>query len=113
MTTVIDQASPWLTPSSALAATIQPQLGATAIISGTGSASAQPAISSRRRLARAAAAPAKRFVNALATPKATMKESTAALEPSPKSSCPTSGNVERSSPTIAPTNALTATSNEN
>ena len=32
-----------------MAATIQPQLGATAISSGTGSASAQPAISSRRR----------------------------------------------------------------
>ena len=29
MTTVIDQARPWLTPSSTLAATIQPQLGAT------------------------------------------------------------------------------------
>ena len=29
-------------PSSTLAATIQPQLGATAISSGTGSASAQP-----------------------------------------------------------------------
>ena len=36
-------------PSRTLAATIQPQLGATAISSGTGSASAQPAISSRRR----------------------------------------------------------------
>ena len=36
-------------PSRTLAATIQPQLGATAISSGTGSATAQPAISSRRR----------------------------------------------------------------
>ena len=43
----MDQARPWLTPSRTLAATIQPQLGATAISSGTGSAIAQPAISSR------------------------------------------------------------------
>ena len=49
MTTVIDQASPWLMPSRALAATIQAQLGATAISSGTGRATAQPRISSRRR----------------------------------------------------------------
>ena len=52
MTTVMDQARPWLMPSRALAATIQPQLGATAISSGTGSATAQPAISRRRRPAR-------------------------------------------------------------
>ena len=54
ITTVIDQARPWLTPSRTLAATIQPQLGATAISSGTGSAAAQPAISSRRRPTRSA-----------------------------------------------------------
>ena len=49
MTTVIDQARPWLTPRRTLAATIQPQLGARAMRSGTGSAVAQPAISRRRR----------------------------------------------------------------
>ena len=113
MTTVIDHASPWLIPSSALAATIHPQLGASAISSGTGSAAAQPAISSRRRPTRCASAPAARFVSAFATPKATMNDSTAALEPRPKSSRPISGSVERSSPTIAPTNALIATSSEN
>ena len=100
-------------PSRALAATIQPQLGATAIMSGTGSATAQPAISSRRRPARWASAPAPRFVSALAAPKATMNDRTAVSEPRPKSWRPISGSVERSSPTIAPTNALTATSNEN
>ena len=42
-----------------------------------------------------------------------MNDSTAALEVSPKSLWPISGSVERSSPTIAPTNALTATSSEN
>ena len=100
-------------PSRTLAATIQPQLGATAISSGTGSATAQPAISSRRRPRRWASAPAPRLVNAFARPKATMNDSTAALEPRPKSSRPTSGSVERSRPTIAPTNALIATSSEN
>ena len=113
MTTVIDQARPWLTPSRTLAATIQPQLGATAISSGTGSAIAQPAISSRRRPSRCASAPAPRFVNALASPKATMNDSTAALEARPKSVWPISGRVERSRPTIAPTKALSATSSEN
>ena len=49
----------------------------------------------------------------MATPNATMNDNTAALEPSAKSSRPTSGSVERSSPTIAPTNTLTATSSEN
>src|SRR5215218_4057754 len=113
MTTVIDQARPWLTPRKTLAVTTQPQLGATAINSGTGSASAQPSSSSRRRPTRSASAPAPRFVNDLASPKATMNERTAALEPTPKSSLPIRGSVERSSPTIAPTNTLTATSRPN
>src|SRR2546422_717327 len=42
-----------------------------------------------------------------------MNESTAALDERPKSSRPTSGSVDRSSPTIAPTNAVIATSNAN
>src|SRR5688572_3876051 len=113
MTTVIDQARPWFTPSSALAATTQPQFGATAISSGTGSASTQPRMSSRRRPSRWAKAPAPRLVNAFARPNATMNESTAALDPSPKSCSPISGRVERSRPTIAPTNALIATNSEN
>ena len=100
-------------PSRMFAATIQPQLGATAIRTGTGRASAQPAIRSRRRPARSARAPAPRLVNALARPKATMNARTAALEVRAKSSRPTSGRVERSSPTMAPTKALTATSREN
>src|SRR5918999_2925514 len=113
MTTVIDHASPWLMPSSALAATIQAQLGATAISSGTGSATVQPTISRRRRPSRSAPTPAARLVNDLARPNATMNDRTAALDVSPKSVSPMSGRVERSSPTIAPTNALTATSSEN
>src|SRR5215207_7481452 len=42
-----------------------------------------------------------------------MNDSTAALEARSKSAWPISGRVERSSPTIAPTNALSATSSEN
>src|SRR5215211_3719211 len=113
MTTVIDQASPWLMPSSALAATTQAQLGATAIRSGTGSAAAQPRISRRRRPRRSAPTPATRLVSDLASPNATMKLRTAALDASPKSTSPIKGRVERSRPTIAPTKALTATSRQN
>ena len=42
MITVVDQVSPWLMPSSTLAATTQPQFGAQISSSGTGSAD-QPA----------------------------------------------------------------------
>src|SRR5437588_2279048 len=100
-------------PSKTLAATIQPQLGAVAISTGTGSATAQPATSSRRRPARWASAPAPRLVSALTNPKATMNDSTAALEARWKLSRPIRGSVGRSSPTIAPTNAVTATSSAN
>src|ERR687887_152785 len=113
MTTVIDQASPWLSPSATLAATMNDQLGATAISNGTGSASTHPSTSSRRLPTRSASAPAARFVNALLSPNATMNERTAALEESPNSSLPTNGSVDRSRPTIAPTKALIATSNAN
>src|SRR4051794_36359198 len=100
-------------PNRTFAATTQVQLGARPISNGTGRAQVQPSSSSLRRPTRSARAPAARLVKALARPKATMNDSTAALEVSPKSRSPMSGRVERSSPTIAPTNALTATSSEN
>src|SRR5919197_1080423 len=53
------------------------------------------------------------LVTDLASPKAQMNERTATLEVSPKLSRPIRGSVERSSPTIAPTSALTATRSEN
>src|SRR5688572_20614452 len=113
MTTVMDQASPWFTPRSAFAATTTAQLGATPMSTGTGSASSQPMTSRRLRPTRVASEPAARFVTAFAAPNATMKESTAALDVRSKSSSPTSGSVERSSPTIAPTKALRTTSSAN
>ena len=42
MITVVDQVSPWLTPSSAFAATTQPHDGAHESRTGTGAATSQP-----------------------------------------------------------------------
>ena len=44
MITVVDQVSPWLTPSRTLANTTQPQVGAHINSNGTGSPISQPAI---------------------------------------------------------------------
>src|SRR5205809_2974406 len=54
MITVVDQHKPWLTPSRTLANTIQPQLGAQMMSSGTGSPASQPATSSGLRPIRSA-----------------------------------------------------------
>ena len=109
MTTVIDQARPWLMPSSTLAATIQPQLGARAIMGATGKATSQPMTSRRFRPTRSASTPAPRFVNAFATPNATTKARIARSDVRPKSSSPTRGRTLRSRPTIAPTSAFRPT----
>ena len=77
------------------------QEGASPIRSGTGSATSQPATSSRLRPRRSASAPAARLVNALAAPKATTKARIAEVERRPKSCLPTSGSTLRSRPTIA------------
>src|SRR2546426_7266613 len=113
MITVVDQHNPWLTPSSTLANTIQPQLGAQMMSSGTGSPASQPATSSGLRPIRSASRPAKRLASALTIPKLTRKDSTTVFETSPKSAWAMSGTTVRSSPTIAPTKALTTTSNVN
>ena len=49
MMTVVDQVRPWLMPSSTLAATTQPQVGAQISSSGTGTATSQPATSTGLR----------------------------------------------------------------
>src|SRR5437667_4420259 len=113
MITVVDQHSPWLTPSSTLANTIQPQLGARMMSSGTGSPASHPATSSGLRPIRSASCPAKRFASALTMPKLTRKERTTVFETSPRSAWAMSGTMVRSSPTIAPTKALTTTSSVN
>src|SRR4051812_11826579 len=58
LTTVVDQVRPWLRPSSTLAATTQPHVGAQISISGTGSASSQPTTSTGLRPYRSESVPA-------------------------------------------------------
>jgi hypothetical protein len=59
MIIAVDQASPWLIPSNAFAATIQPQDGARIIMSGTGSAASHPTSSTDLRPKRSERRPAK------------------------------------------------------
>src|SRR2546422_2328402 len=113
MITVVDQHSPWLTPSSTLANTIHPQLGAQMINSGTGSPASQPATRSGLRPIRSASWPAQRFASAFTTPKLMRKERTTVFETRPKSAWAISGRTVRSSPTMAPTKALTTTRRAN
>src|SRR5438445_659950 len=113
MITVVDQHKPWLTPSSTLANTIQPQLGAQMMSSGTGSPASQPATRSGLRPIRSASCPANRLASDLTMPKLIRKERTTVFETSPKSAWAMSGTTVRSSPTIAPTKALTTTSSVN
>src|SRR5258706_4304009 len=113
MMTVVDQHRPWLTPSSMLAATTQPQNGATMSNTGTGSPTSHPATSTPLRPVRSERCPALRLASALTTPKLTMKESPAVAEARPNWRAPRSGTTSRSSPTMAPTNALMSTSRRN
>src|SRR5438132_6746023 len=113
MITVVDQHKPWLTPSRTLANTIQLQLGAQMMSSGTGSPASQPATRRGLRPIRSASCPANRLASALTVPKLRRKERTTVFETSPKSAWAMSGTTVRSSPTIAPTNALTTTSSVN
>ena len=113
MMTVVDQVSPWLTPSSTLAATTHHQVGAQISIAGTGSATSQPATSTGLRPKRSDRVPAKKLVTALTSPKATMKRQprgearrgrTSARRAAARRCAP-----GRASP---PTRALTATSSD-
>src|SRR5437867_8789224 len=113
MITVVDQHKPWLTPSRTLANTIQPQLGAQMMSSGTGSPASQPATRSGLRPIRAASWPANRLASALTMRKLTRKDRTTVFETSPKSAWAMSGTTVRASPTMAPTKALTTTSSVN
>src|SRR5579859_3450422 len=113
MFTVIDQASPWLTPSSTLAATIQPHAGAYASRNGTGSPAAHPATNRVLRVCRAVSGPVARLATALVTPNAMMKLKTARYPDRWNTRVPTRLVVARSRPTIPPTNTFTTTSSVN
>src|SRR5690348_1304741 len=113
MITVIDQAKPWLMPSSAFAATTQPQLGPQAIMNGTGRPTSQPRTSICLRPWISAKCPETRLATALTTPKLTMKETTIVVEAILNSCAPMSGTTVRSNPTMPPTKALISTRSEN
>src|SRR5260370_41598788 len=113
MLTVIDQARPWLTPSSTLAATIQPHAGAQASTNGTGSPATQPATSRLFLVCRVVSGPAARFVSAFVTPNATMNENTDTYPVRWNTRVPTRLVVVRSRPTMPPTHAFTTTSSVN
>ena len=113
MMTVVDQQSPWLMPSSTFAKTTHAQLGAQMSSNGTGTPASQPATRMRLRPTRSASPPAARLAAAFTAPKPTRNESVAALDARPNSACASSGSTARSSPTIAPTNALTTTRRAN
>src|SRR3989440_9026916 len=113
MMTVVDQHRPWLIPSSRFAKTTQLQEGAKMMRNGTGSPTSQPTTSTPLRPMRSLIQPAKRFARALTMPKLIMKERTAVVEDRPKTRCPSSGTMLRSSPTMPPTKALTMTRSVN
>src|SRR6516165_1348376 len=113
MMTVIDQAKPWLMPSSALAAITQFQLGAHMIMNGTGRPTSQPRTRTRLRPQASANWPEIRFAHAFTTPKLTMKETTKVVEPIRNSSAPISGTTVRSIPTMPATKALIRRSSAN
>ena len=68
MMTVVDQVSPWLMPSSTLAATTQLQAGAQISSSGAGRATSHPATRTGLRPYRSDRVPAKKLVTALTAP---------------------------------------------
>src|SRR5438445_1986934 len=100
-------------PSSALAATTHPQLGAHMIMKGTGSPTSQPRTRTCFRPHASASCPETRLARALITPKLTMKDTTIVVEVMPNSSAPTSGTTVRSIPTMPPTKALIRMSSAN
>lgn len=113
MMTVVDQVRPWLTPSRTLAATTHAQLGAAMTRRGTGSPRSQPATRTGFRPNRSERAPARKFVAAFVSPKASRKVRALVTASSPKARSARRGKTVRSWPTIPPTRALTATRRAN
>ncbi len=74
MITVVDQVSPWLMPSSTLAATTHAHDGAQITSSGTGRPASHPATSTGFRPRRSDSVPANRLVSALVAPNTTMND---------------------------------------
>jgi hypothetical protein len=104
---VIDQQRPWLTPSSTVAATIQPQFGASQIMKGIGTAAIQPSRSTFLRPMRSDRRPATKFSTAFTTPKATTKAVRSRKEPraTPNSLSASAGTTVRIMPMAKPTSS--------
>src|SRR4030095_11693836 len=83
MHTVVDHATPGLSPRNTLATTIHDQLGAQITRKGTGSPASHPANRMRLRPYRSLSRPAKKLVIALTIPKVAMKERIALLIANP------------------------------
>src|SRR5687767_11125413 len=83
------------------------------IRSGTGTPQSQPAISSERRVKRLARRPAKRLANALVRPNVAINDTATVADVMPNSVSARAGRIDRSKPTMPPTNALIATSSAN
>ena len=113
MITVVDQVSPWFTPSSTLAKMTHPQVGAQISSSGTGMAMSQPATRTGLRPKRSDRVPAKKLVAAFTMPNAAMNVSVDEKAVSPNSCSASSGRTVRSWPIIPPTRALTPTRRRN
>jgi hypothetical protein len=77
MMTVVDHVSPWLTPNSTLATTIQAQEGAHPSRNGMGKARIHPVTSTGFGPTRSEMVPAKKLVTAFTAPKATIYASAA------------------------------------
>src|SRR5581483_2871671 len=96
-------------PSSTFAEMTQPQEGARKIKTGTGRAKIQPVTRTFFRPHRSPILPANRFAIAFTTPKLARNERIAARDAIPNSRSAKRGRMTRSMPTVAPTNAFTAT----
>ena len=108
MITVIDQAKPWLMPSSALAATTQSQLGAHMIMNGTGRPTSQPRTSTRLRPHTSAQLARDEVGERLDDAEADDEGDDERRRGDPNSSRADQRHDRRSMPTMPPTKALTS-----
>ena len=104
---VMDQVNPWFTPSSTVAATIQPQLVAYRIMKGIGTAHSQPNRSTFLRPICSDRRPATKLSVPLTKPKATTKEMSSMKEPlgTPNSELARAGTTVRIMPSVKPTSS--------
>jgi len=101
--TVMLHAKPWFTPMSRLANTIHHQFGAQMMMSGIGTATSQPRMSTGLRPHDSERRPPNRLSRAFTNPKLTTKERITLVEAIANSSSASTGITFRSRPTVTPT----------